>query len=54
MFFLGEDALALTCENTLKISSHFANVEEFPIQRKIDNKMKEKINKYLKKRKKDK
>ena len=54
LFFMSEDALFNTFKNTLEFSKHLANIEEFPIQRKIDNKMKEKICKYLKKRKKDK
>ena len=54
LFFMSEDALFNTFKYTLEFSKHLANEKEFPIQRKIDNKMKEKICKYLKKRKKDK
>lgn len=54
LYFMSEDALAYTCKYTLEFSKFLANEKEFPIQRKIDNKMKEKVCKYLKKRKKDK
>ena len=54
LLFMSEDALYNTFKYTLKFSKHLANVEEFPIPRKIDAKMKDKVCKYLKKRKKDK
>ena len=54
LFFMSEDALYNTCKYTYEFANYLANVNEFPIQRKIDNKMKEKVCKYLKKRKKDK
>lgn len=54
LYFMSEDALYNTYKYVLKFTNHFANVEEFPIARKIDRKMKDKICKYLKKRKKDK
>ena len=54
LLFMSEDALYNTFKYTLEFSKHLANVEEFPIPRKIDAKMKDKVCKYLKKRKKDK
>jgi len=54
LLFMSEDALYNTCKYTYEFANYLANVNEFPIQRKIDNKMKEKVCKYLKKRKKDK
>ena len=54
LYFMSEDALAFTCKNTLLISEHLANIKDLPIERKIDNQTKEKVCKYLKKRKKDK
>lgn len=54
LYFMSESALFNTCYFTLEFSKYLANIKEFPIARKIDNKMKEKICKYLKKRKKDK
>ena len=54
LFFMSEDSLYNTYKYTLEFSKYLSNINEFPIQRRIENKMKEKICKYLKKRKKDK
>lgn len=54
LYFMSEDALASTCKYTLEFAKQLSNVKELPIAKKIDNKTKEKICKYLKKRKKDK
>ena len=54
LYFMSEDALASTCKYTIEFSKNLANVNLFPIVRKIDYKTKEKVCKYLKKRKKDK
>ena len=54
LFFMSEVSLYNTYKYTLEFSKYLSNINEFPIQRKIENKMKEKICKYLKKRKKDK
>lgn len=54
LYFMSADALYNTYKYTLRFANHFANVETFPIPRKIDSKMKDKVCKYLKKRKKDK
>lgn len=54
LYFMSEQALFNTYKYVHNISNYLANITEFPIERKIDNKMKEKICRYLKKRKKDK
>lgn len=54
LYFMSEQSLYNTYIYCLEFSKYLSNEKQFPIARKIDAKMKDKICKYLKKRKKDK